>query len=335
MTASNPTDRELDDLADSLAPFSQRMVLTGAGFPKPWGGYLAAELWSAIVSNPALRSAPETDRVLHDNPNFEDALAIVQADPATFGPENGEKILWKAIMDAFGLMDRRLTSWRLSDRHTVVGNLLREVTAAAAGSTTCFFTLNQDVFLERTIQQCDPTLPWLVVPQGGPALAPGVLSGDPSKVTVPPFAPAEFAAIKDRPSYVKLHGSMNWREHDGTDVVVLGGAKTESIKRFPILRMNHAIFRRALKGKDARLLIIGYGFGDDHINEAIAQAVAAKNGFAIWIVDPRSTADLRRTWSTRGAVWHSVSGHSASLMDLFGTSAPDREMFRERFWIAP
>jgi hypothetical protein len=33
--SAEPNDGELDDLAESLAPFNRRIVLTGAGFSQP------------------------------------------------------------------------------------------------------------------------------------------------------------------------------------------------------------------------------------------------------------------------------------------------------------
>jgi hypothetical protein len=182
--ATEPSERELDDLAGSLAPFNPRIILTGAGFTKPWGGYLASELWSVIVSHPALRAAPETDMVLHDQLNFEETLARVQAEPETFRKENGEAILWRAVLEAFAVMDSRIARWSIEDQHTVLGDLIRDLAATAGSSTTFFFTLNQDLFVERTIPGCDGTLPPLVVPQGGGALTPGDPFGGPTKVVV-------------------------------------------------------------------------------------------------------------------------------------------------------
>jgi hypothetical protein len=328
---TEPTDQELDALADSLAPFNRRIVLTGAGFSKPWGGYLASELWSVIVSHPTLRTAPETDKVLHDDLNFEKTLARVQADPATFANENGEKILWRAVIDAFEVMDCRMAG--SLDNHTslVLELLLRALVAGITDNpTTSFFTLNQDLLVERTIQDCASTAPSLVVPQIA-TLVPSVTLGTPPSANVPDFDPKPFEAIKERVSYIKLHGSMNWRV--GTsEVVVLGGAKAEAIARFPILRMNNAIFRRALREKNARLLVVGYGFGDDHINEAINQAAASRNGLAMWIVDPRDPKLIRDAMIRHGSLWHAVVGHSPWLADLFRPSAPDRGLFDARFW---
>jgi hypothetical protein len=47
------------------------VVLTGAGFSRPFGGYLAAEMWAAILRQPQVRESPALrERMLKDM-NFE------------------------------------------------------------------------------------------------------------------------------------------------------------------------------------------------------------------------------------------------------------------------
>ena len=65
----------------------------------------------------------------------------------------------------------------------------------------------------------------------------------------------------------------------------MGGQKAASIAQHPLLTRYHAIFEEYLNRSDTRLMIIGYGFNDEHINEAIGKAVS--NGLKIFIVDIR------------------------------------------------
>lgn len=55
----------------------------------------------------------------------------------------------------------------------------------------------------------------------------------------------------------------------------MGGAKTALIGRFPLLKWYQDEFRKALMQPGARLMVMGYSFSDDHINDAIF--TAAKN----------------------------------------------------------
>ena len=325
MSVADPSDEDLEAIAASLAPFNKRVILTGAGFSKPWGGYLASELWSVIVSDPSIRGRTETDRILHSELNFEKVLARVQGDDhATVIHEDGEQVLWRAVMRAFEIMDRRVALDNVGEQlSSKLRRFFADLALTAANMTTFFLRLNLVRLIELFCVDSDPTRSSVVIP--------GVAKQLDDRSEVPLFDPATFRMTKDRVSYIKLHGSMNWRVGD-SDVVVLGGAKTEAINRFPLLRMNNAIFRRALRERDTRLLVIGYGFADEHINEAIAQGIAARNGLTLWIADPKDPEVIWKTMMKHGLIWHSVVGHSRSAVDLFRPKTSDHELFHGRFW---
>src|SRR5260370_13898779 len=85
--------------------------------------------------------------------------------------------------------------------------------------------------------------------------------------------PKRFAVDKDMQPYFKLHGSSNWFDTiNGRDVMVLGGNKSATIEGHPILKWNHEQFKAYLSRPDTRLMVIGYSFGDAHINHAIDEA---------------------------------------------------------------
>jgi hypothetical protein len=87
----------------------------------------------------------------------------------------------------------------------------------------------------------------------------------------------------DQPLY-KLHGSYNWfAEQQGARLLVVGGNKTASIETFPVLTRYLTEFQAMLSQPDTHLMVIGYSFGDPHINCAI-QTAAAK-GLRMFIVD--------------------------------------------------
>jgi hypothetical protein len=66
--------------------------------------------------------------------------------------------------------------------------------------------------------------------------------------------------------------------------MVLGGQKQELINKHPILGFNFAQFDEYLRRPDARLMVIGYGFADSHVNNAIAAAVR-DSAVTLFIVD--------------------------------------------------
>jgi len=101
----------------------------------------------------------------------------------------------------------------------------------------------------------------------------------------------------------KLHGSINWAGDDCDwdnpyGVIATQGEETptESVLVYPtpskfgdVLGMPYAeLFRRfaaSVVRRQSTLFVIGYGFGDDHVNAIIRQALAIPS-FSLVIVDP-------------------------------------------------
>jgi len=65
----------------------------------------------------------------------------------------------------------------------------------------------------------------------------------------------------------------------------MGGHKTVRINQFPILTWYHQEFRNMLMRPGARLMVIGYSFSDDHINDAIMDAIKQYD-LGVFLVDP-------------------------------------------------
>ena len=65
---------------------------------------------------------------------------------------------------------------------------------------------------------------------------------------------------------------------------ILGGDKSGVIAGSMVLSLYSAEFERSLNEPDTRIMIIGYGFGDNHINNALNAAAA--RGLKAFIIDP-------------------------------------------------
>ena len=63
------------DLGNAI---DKRVVLTGAGFSRNWGGYLASEMWGAILGHPAVEANGRLRQALLDQTDFEAALFEVR-----------------------------------------------------------------------------------------------------------------------------------------------------------------------------------------------------------------------------------------------------------------
>ncbi len=63
--------------------------------------------------------------------------------------------------------------------------------------------------------------------------------------------------------------------------MVIGHAKSEQIKCEPLLNWYFELFNQQLNVTNTKLLVIGYGFNDEHINKAISEVSQLK----IYIID--------------------------------------------------
>jgi len=190
------------------------------------------------------------------------------------------------------------------------------------------FTVNQDTLLEA--QYFDGTLPrWSGVQ------LPGMKDFGPPPHTMGSIfdkihkkAP-DLATYQINPQcqpYFKLHGSINWVEDKSGYLVVLGGDKATYIKQHPILTRYHQEFATYLARPSARLMVIGYGYNDPHINDAITRGV--EQGLKLFIVDPLGMEVLTRpvAYHFGSAVPRSVIG--VSQRPLSATFNKDRIEFR-------
>jgi hypothetical protein len=159
------------------------------------------------------------------------------------------------------------------------------------------FTLNQDLLLETQYHDDNIMLSGDRRWQNGWCV-PGT---EPLPVPHPDRVPwrqpitdaRKFGVERLRQPYFKLHGSSKWRDPNGDPILIMGGAKPQQIDRIPLMRWLHEQSSNYLNRGDARLMVIGYSFGDCHINEIIAGA-AETSGLKIFINDNRGVAALER-----------------------------------------
>ena len=60
------------------------MLLTGAGFTKNFGGFLANEMWAYIFNNPLIQSSVILREKLVDDQDFESVYSPVAGQPEAF-----------------------------------------------------------------------------------------------------------------------------------------------------------------------------------------------------------------------------------------------------------
>jgi SIR2-like domain len=274
------------------------ILLLGAGFSRNWGGWLASEVFDYLLGCPEFTACPPLRRALwrsKDQGGFEQTLAVLQSD-ASFSPAERaaaaqpfEAALIRTFSDMnaglLGLTDLEFPTsfpWK-------VGHFLAGFDA--------IFTLNQDLLLEHRYmphitgpgQQVSA---WRGAQLPGLTVLPGSETATSEGWAARTWTDSGRTLLDDslQPIY-KLHGSTNWRTVDGKHVLVFGSSKVQVIESNRLLRSYIEIFQQALRRTDARLMVIGYGFGDTHINELIERGAEA--GLRMFVIDPFGS-DLAR-----------------------------------------
>lgn len=266
-----------------IGSFSKRVLLTGAGFSKNWDGYTAAEMWQRILGDAHVQENEELRRLLIDKTSFETALAKAQA--GSVSSDAAEK-LEKATLRAFQSLDRQLLTAAKSGSTCIniygvqrfLCRFFWHPPGKSPPDTGYIFTVNQDLWLERFLFNTDvygpkdPTLPG-VRPAPGQRFFHVHCPSNYDDVLVNIGATVEETPLKGQFNCIKLHGSFNWRTATGEPAMVIGDHKALQISSLPLLDFYHEAFEQVLRTGDVRLMIIGYGFGDEHINSVIASAV--------------------------------------------------------------
>jgi len=92
--------------------------------------------------------------------------------------------------------------------------------------------------------------------------------------------------------YVKLHGSYGWALQDESEVMVIGTTKARIIEKQPLLEWYLSLFKGVLNAPERNLVLVGYGFGDEHVNDIIADAIR-DNGLRLYVISPKEPKEFK------------------------------------------
>jgi hypothetical protein len=308
----------------------QHILLLGAGFSRNWGGWLASEVFEYLLGCPEIISNVHLRRALwktKDEGGFEQALSLVQADRSLGESEREQAIhgFEAALTRMFDDMNAALLEvddleFPTAQRNTVIGLLTR---------FDAIFTLNQDLLLEHRYMDQAASYGRRGAQLPGLRGLPGVDGRIADSWVKGIWTDAGQTQVdKNLQPIFKLHGSTNWRTTSGGHMLVLGAAKTQVIQNSRLLRSYADIFDASLCQSDTRLMVIGYGFGDTHINESLARG--AQRGMQMFVIDPKGS-DLARSLNrtrSRGQIIAGTAEESLFEQCLIGAS---RRTLREIF----
>ncbi|MGY9005150.1 MAG: SIR2 family protein [Alphaproteobacteria bacterium] len=286
----------------------KKILLLGAGFSRNWGGWLASEAFEYLLGCPEIDSSNRDLLFKYkNNGGFEGALSELQK---TDSEQPSEQLinLQDAIFRMFSDMNDGFNNPSVSldfenegtpvFRHFSVRQFLTKFDA--------IFTLNQDLFFELNYFDENVSLDsggrWSGLQIPGMKRQPEH-SGEPLKHQWTPLPEEDFKIGSRGQPYFKLHGSSNWRGSENNQILVMGGNKNSSIKKFPVLQWYSNTLKQYLSETDSRLMIIGYGFNDQHINDHLIQATHNGN-IKFFIIDPEGIDVIDKN---RGAIVHQES----------------------------
>jgi hypothetical protein len=322
-----------------IGRFSGRTILTGAGWTRNWGGRLAAEIWEDLIGHPAAQNNAPLRGLLLKERSFEAALGEVQGEGFTAAERQAFE---KALLDAFVAMDREIAR---TDHHPWINihkvqDLLFRFWGQRGDSVNAgyIFTLNQDLWPERKLYNehvsgaAAPALPGLQRKPDQRPFTTDIGRYSDRFIMEPVSDPASQAQLRGQFNVIKLHGSFNWRTADGRNALVVGIGKSGQIAASPLLSWYQDIFRHVLTVGGARLMVVGYGFGDEHINSVIADAVE-NHGLKIFIWDCGSNLVDRVRASPHGAaIWNgTLSTATRPLIEVFPSNQAETEEYRRIF----
>jgi hypothetical protein len=281
------------------------VLLTGAGFTRNFGGFLANQMWDKIFNHEQVQKYPSLVNLLKDNFDFESVYnEVMNGDGYT--PE-AQAALHQAVKSAYDQLDDATRNYWGPCASFVSKPLvsqqgfskLLDHFASEGRSRGYIFTLNQDLFVERWYSEERKLLRVLgmtpVVDLRGKTpwsrLQEGALTSE--YYFQASSNPAEVDEdISHLLYYIKLHGSMNWKSSDERDLIVVGGNKPTQIHAEKLLQWYFDIFQEVLSCPNRRLLVIGYGFRDLHINAVIAQSIR-QHGLKLYVISPQSPEDFK------------------------------------------
>lgn len=274
-------------------------------------------MWSRIFNNQKLKNAGNLKLKLKEERNKFDFEKIHSDvfDSRSGLPEHEVKIFKEVVNEAYVYMDDVIQSgWDSLNIHdSDIRSFLNRFTTNASAC----FTLNQDMTMEKRFGW-NPLVPGSANHYGNWGL-----NFDSDKKLILPTNES-LDPFKTNPGntnyYIKLHGSLGWITTDSEDSMVIGINKPELINKIPLLKWYFELFEQAISAGDVKLLIIGYGFRDDHINKLLAKA-CEDSGLRLFVVSPgdvesflgnllyRNQGIARSADEVGNKIWKGVEGY--------------------------
>jgi SIR2-like domain len=264
------------------------ILLTGAGFSRNWGGWLADEVFEYLLGDPDITPGIRTQlfRDRSSGGNYETTVQALR-DRAKAGDDADFQVIISILSGMFNAMNNAFSRQGFAFDHT---NDMRYQLSKFMHRFDWIFTLNQDTLLERHYFTHGFNLSsqnrWNGYDIPGLEMINAQNNGMPVNASTL-FVAKQTGFQLQRGGYqpyIKLHGSSNWMASRTAGLLLItGGLKETDINDSPLLAWYSGLFRQAITDPSAKIMIVGYGFGDEHINKMLVEA--ARAGAKFFIVD--------------------------------------------------
>ena len=327
-----PVLNETDQLGDDKTALGGRLR-------RNWKAPVASEVASSLVQQVG-DDATLRGLLTRYEKNYEDALAEMQRQYLSARASPEVKTWLERLQSAIEKMFNRLNSTFEAMTDFEFSNDLAFSIANYLTKFDAIFSLNQDLLIELKYQEAFPLgTRWSGVEMPGvQAVVDSTIRGigDKHKRRWKPTT-THFQLASNMQPYFKLHGSSNWYADDGESLLVMGANKDLFINRYPLLQWYFSTFKWYLSYPNTKLMVIGYGFGDQHINDEIVAAWRNGTLTGIFVVDPQGRSVLNPTRHLPIAMHselediHNIGSSTRALSAVFADDPFEHQKFSDFF----
>lgn len=231
------------------------------------------------IYNPLIQGNSEARELLLNDFDFESVYSAKMS-----AGEEVIRVIRMAVEAAYKDLDNTVKNWTFDHNNPTaldickLGELFSFISSRGSDKGW-LFTLNQDLYMERKYGYRSP---------GASFGQPSVDKDDGGVKTVILPDQADVDKLKDtlnNTAYIKLHGSYGWVSSHGGNQMVIGKNKVSDIEQEPLLRWYFEIFQNLIYEGNKKLLVMGYGFADNHINDILLKGVQ-EHALSLYIINP-------------------------------------------------
>jgi hypothetical protein len=227
--------------------FADTILLTGAGFTHNFGGFLSEIMWAHIFNHPLIQKCQNVKNLMIHNYDYESIYHIILSQQFWGKYSEGDReAIKKSVFEAYRQLDDTILNWSPTAYPVNLYGINKLIERFAGNpiekKMSCFFTLNQDLFIERHFNTLGKPL---TIPGVPIKPHPGDSTGRQSPlkkedfITLPTGEKLEESKASSLSyqtfNYIKLHGSYNWKSSRGLDMLVIGQDKENQISNEPLL----------------------------------------------------------------------------------------------------